>query len=172
MQSTEKKAEARIRELGILIPELPKPLGAYVPFVRTGSLVYISGMLPFKEGKLLMTGRVGDEVSLDDAVVCARTAAINTLAVLKAATGSLDKVRRCVKISGFVSSAEGFFDQPKVINGASDFMVEVFGEAGRHARAAVGVHALPLNAPVEIEFIFEVEDIALEKGGAGLPSSA
>ncbi len=150
--------EEKIKSLGIGLPTIPKPLGSYVPFVRTGNLVYLSGMLPLKDGNLLKTGRVGDTVSLDDAVFCARTAAINALAVLKSAVGSLDNVKRCVKISGFVASSADFTDQPKVINGASDFLFEVFGEAGRHARAAVGVNILPLNSPVEIEFIFEVRE--------------
>jgi enamine deaminase RidA (YjgF/YER057c/UK114 family) len=157
MQNTEMKAEARLQELGIELPAVPKSLGAYVPFVRTGNLVFLSGMLPFKDGKLLHAGRVGEVVSLEDAAVCARLAAINALAVLQAAAGSLDRVKRCVKISGFVASAQDFFDQPKVVNGASELIAEVFGPAGLHARAAVGVNTLPLNSPVEIEFIFEVE---------------
>lgn len=157
MPNTEMGPEERIRELGIELPALPKPLGAYVPFVRTGNLVFLSGMLPFKEGKLIHTGRVGEAVSLEDAAACARLAAINALAVLKSAAGSLDRVKRCVKISGSVASAPDFYDQPKVINGASELIAEVFGPAGLHARAAVGVNSLPLNSPVEIEFIFEVE---------------
>jgi enamine deaminase RidA (YjgF/YER057c/UK114 family) len=148
--------EARLKELGITLPDLPKPLGSYVPFVRTGNLIFISGMLPLKEGKLLASGRVGEAVMLDDAVQCARTAAINSLAVVKSAAGSLDLVRRCVKVTAFVASAPDFVDQPRVVNGASDLMFEVFGDAGKHARAAVGVSILPMNAPVEIEFIFEV----------------
>jgi enamine deaminase RidA (YjgF/YER057c/UK114 family) len=124
--------EEKIKSLGISLPDLPKPLGSYVPFVRTGSLVYLSGMLPLKDGKLLKTGRVGDAVSLDDAVLCARTAAINALAVLKSAVGSLDNVKRCVKISGFVASSADFIEQPKVINGASDFILKFW--RGRKAR--------------------------------------
>jgi enamine deaminase RidA (YjgF/YER057c/UK114 family) len=146
----------KLNELGILLPDLPQPLGSYVPFVRTGNLVFISGMLPLVAGKLEVAGRAGEEVSLDQAVHAARTAAINGLAVLNAAVGGLDKVRRCVKLTGYVASAPDFIDQPKVINGASDLLFEVFGDAGRHARAAVGVHILPMNSPVEIELIFEV----------------
>jgi enamine deaminase RidA (YjgF/YER057c/UK114 family) len=149
--------EEKILSLGIELPELPKPLGSYVPFVRTGNLVYLSGMLPLKEGKLVKTGRVGDSVSLEEAVFCARTAAINGLAVLKSAIGTLEKMRRCIKVSGFVASASDFTDQPKVINGASDFLFEVFGAAGIHSRAAVGVNVLPMDSPVEVEFIFEVK---------------
>ena len=152
----EMKPEDKLQDLGIILPELPRPLGSYVPFVQTGSLVFISGMLPLVSGKLIASGRVGENVSLDEAVQAARTAAINSLAVLKSAIASLDRMKRCVKITGYVASARDFTDQPKVINGASDLLVEVFGEAGRHARAAVGVHILPMDAPVEIAFIFEV----------------
>ncbi|MBI5074218.1 MAG: RidA family protein [Nitrospirae bacterium] len=148
--------EERLKELGLELPDLPKPLGSYVPFVRTGNLVYLSGMLPLENGKLLYSGRIGETVSLDDGIKAARRATVNAIAVLRSAIGSLDALQRCVKVTGFVASAQDFTDQPKVINGASDLLVEVFGEAGRHARAAVGVHILPMNSPVEIEFIFEV----------------
>ena len=150
--------EEKLKELSVELPEIPKPLGSYVPFVKTGNLVYLSGMLPLKDGKLLKTGRVGEALSLEDAILCARTAAINGLAVLKSAIGSLDKVKRCVKITGFVASSDDFTDQPKAMNGASDFIFQVFGEAGMHARAAVGVNILPMNSPVEVEFIFEVRE--------------
>lgn len=150
--------EEKLKTLGIELPVVPNPLGSYIPFVRTGNLIYLSGMLPLKEGKLLKTGRVGESVTLEEAVRCARVSAINALAVLKSAAGSLDNVKRCVRISGFVSSAPDFTDQPKVLNAASDLIFEVFGEPGRHARAAIGVNVLPLNSPVEIEFIFEVRD--------------
>ena len=150
--------EEKLGELGIELPGVPKPLCSYVPFVRTGDLVYLSGMLPLKDGRLLKTGKLGAGVTLEDGVLCARTAAINALAVLKSAIGSLDNVKRCVKISGFVASADDFIDQPKVMNGASDLLFEVFGEAGRHARAAVGVNVLPMDSPVEVEFIFEVKE--------------
>jgi enamine deaminase RidA (YjgF/YER057c/UK114 family) len=149
--------EEKIVSLGIELPDLPKPLGSYVPFVRTGNLVYISGMLPLKKGKLEIAGRVGEQVGLTEANLAARTAAVNSLAVLRAAAGSLNRVKRCVRISGFVSSAPDFTDQPKVVNGASDLIFEVFGEAGLHTRTAVGVNILPLNSPVEIAFIFEIE---------------
>lgn len=148
--------EEKLKERGIELPEMPQPLGSYVPFVRTGNLIYLSGMLPLRNGRLTRTGSVGESVSLDEAVYDARTATLNAIAVLKSAIGRLDNVKRCVKITGFVSSAEGFTDQPKVLNGASDLIFEVFGEAGRHARAAVGVNILPMNSPVEIEFIFEI----------------
>jgi enamine deaminase RidA (YjgF/YER057c/UK114 family) len=150
--------EEKLAELAIELPAVPKPLGSYVPFIRTGNLVYLSGMLPLKDGRLLKTGKLGDGVTLEDGVLCARTAAINALAVLKSAVGSLDNMKRCVKISGFIASADNFIDQPKVMNGASDLLFEVFGEAGRHARAAVGVNVLPMDSPVEVEFIFEVRE--------------
>ncbi len=149
--------EERLKEMGIELPDLPKPLGSYVPFVRSGNLIFLSGMLPLRSGRLTRTGRVGEKVTLDEAVEDARTAAVNGLSVLKSAVGDLGKVRRCVKIAGYVASAPDFTDQPKVMNGASDLLFAVFGEAGRHSRAAVGVSVLPLNAPVEIEFLFEVE---------------
>lgn len=148
--------EERLKQLGIELPEAPKPLGSYVPLVRTGNLVFLSGILPLVEGKLSREGRVGDKVTVDEAREDARTAAINALAILKSNLGTLNKIRRCVKITGYVSSAPGFTEQPNVLNAASDFMFEIFGEVGRHARAAVGANVLPLNSPVELEFIFEV----------------
>lgn len=148
--------EERLKHLGIELPDAPKPLGSYVPLVRTGNLVFLSGILPLVEGKLSREGRVGEKVTVDEAREDARTAAINALAILKSNLGTLNKIRRCVKITGYVSSAPGFTEQPNVLNAASDFMFEIFGEVGRHARAAVGVNVLPLNSPVELEFIFEV----------------
>ncbi len=150
--------EEKLKSLGIELPDAPKPLGSYVPFVKTGNLVYLSGMLPLREGKLTKTGRVGESVSLEEGTEAARTTAINALAVLKSAVGNLDKVKRCVRIEGFVSSAQDFTDQPKVLNGASNFIFEVLGDAGLHTRTAIGVNILPLNSPVEISFMFEVKD--------------
>ncbi len=149
--------EEKLKSLGVELPDAPKPLGAYVPFVKTGNLVYLSGMLPLREGKLTKAGRVGESVTVEEAAGAARTAAINALSVLKSSVGSLDKVKRCVRIEGYVSSAQDFIDQPRVLNGASNFMFEVFGEAGLHTRTAVGVNILPLNSPVEISFIFEIK---------------
>ncbi len=148
--------EEKLKELGLELPEVPKPLGSYVPFVRTGNLVFLSGMLPLREGKLIRQGRVGEKVTVNEALEDAKTAAINALAVLKSNLGSLNKVRRCIKITGYIASAPDFTEQPRVLNAASDLMVEIFGEAGKHARAAVGVNILPLNSPLEIEFIFEI----------------
>ena len=148
--------EDKIKELGIKLSEALKPLGSYVPCVQAGNLLFLSGILPLRNGKLMRTGRVGESVSLDEAREDAKTAAVNALSVLKANIGSLDKVKRCIKITGYVASAPDFTEQPKVLNAASDLMFEIFGEKGRHARAAVGVNVLPLNSPLEIEFIFEV----------------
>jgi len=148
--------EDKLKELGIELSESPKPLGSYVPAVQIGNLVFLSGILPLRSGKLTKTGRVGESVSIDEARDDARTAAINALSALKAHIGILSRVKRCVKITGYVASAPNFTEQPNVLNAASDLLFEVFGEAGRHSRAAVGVNVLPLNSPVEIEFIFEV----------------
>jgi enamine deaminase RidA (YjgF/YER057c/UK114 family) len=148
--------EEKLLELGIKLPENPAPLGSYVPVVRTGNLLFLSGILPLMYGKLRRQGRVGKDISLDEAKEDARTAAINALSILKADIGSLNKVKRCVKITGYVSSAPDFTEQSKVLNAASDLMFGIFGESGKHARTAVGVNVLPLNSPVEIEFIFEV----------------
>jgi len=148
--------EDKLKELGIKLPEAPKPLGSYVPSVQIGNVFYLSGMLPLINGTLIRTGRVGESVSLDEAREDAKTATINALSVLKSSIGNLDKVKRCIKISGYIASAPDFTEQPKVLNAASDLIFEVFGEAGRHVRTAVGVNVLPLNSTVEIEFIFEV----------------
>jgi len=148
--------EERLSDLGLALPAAPKPIGAYVPAVRTGNLLFVSGQLPMREGQLMATGHVGREVSLQEAQACARQAALNALAVVAAEIGGLSKVARIVRITGHVASAPGFTDQPKVLNGASELLVEVFGDAGRHSRAAVGAAELPLGAPVELEMIVEV----------------
>ncbi|MET3807127.1 enamine deaminase RidA (YjgF/YER057c/UK114 family) [Nakamurella sp. UYEF19] len=145
----------RLAELGIELPVAAVPAGSYIPTVRSGSMLYTSGQLPFVDGKLPATGKVGAQVSPEDAKAYARLAAINVLAAAHAAVG-VDNVVRVVKVVGFVASAEGFTAQPGVINGASDLFVEVFGDAGRHARSAVGVAELPLGTPVEVEAILEV----------------
>lgn len=154
------RPEERLRRLGIELPPAPEPLGSYVPAVRAGSLVYLSGVLPLRGGRLEKTGKVGADLTVEEAGKEARQAAINALSILKAAVGSLDRVTRCVKLTGYVASAPGFTAQPSVLNAASDLMAKVFGEAGRHARAAVGVPVLPLDSPVEIEFLFEAPDRA------------
>jgi len=146
---------ARLAELGVTLPSPAKPLAAYVPAVRTGNLVYTSGQLPLVDGKLSHTGKVGAEVTPEDAKTAARTCAVNALAAINALVG-VDNVTRVVKVVGFVASASGFTGQPGVVNGASEFLGEVFGDAGVHARSAVGVAELPLGAPVEVELIVEV----------------
>lgn len=153
--------ETRLEELGLTLPEASAPVANYVPFAVSGtplgSLVFISGQLPLKSGKLLFTGKVGDAVSVGEAVVCARQSALNIIAQVKEACGGdLTRVKRVIKLGGFVAADKDFTDHPKVINGASDLMVDVFGDAGRHARAAVGCPSLPLDAPVEVEAIIEI----------------
>ncbi|MGE5894755.1 MAG: RidA family protein [bacterium] len=150
--------EARLKELGIILPGPPKPLGSYVPCIRTGNLVFLSGMLPLKEGKLLAAGKVGKEVSIEHAQAACRQSVVNALSVLKSFLGDLDRVDQCVKITGYVSSADDFVQQPLVLNAASELLFEIYGDKGRHVRAAVGVSVLPLNSPVEIDFIFAVRD--------------
>ncbi len=145
----------RLADLGITLPEVPAPVAAYVPAVRTGAHIYTSGQLPFADGQLLHTGLVGAEVTPADAVACARQCALNALAAVASQAGGLDAVR-IVKVVGFVASAPGFTAQPQVINGASELIGEVLGVYGVHARSAVGVAALPLDAPVEVEVIAEV----------------
>jgi enamine deaminase RidA (YjgF/YER057c/UK114 family) len=145
----------RLAELGLTLPEVVPPVAAYVPAVRNGSLVWTSGQLPMVGGSLSATGLVGADVTAEDAKDLARTCALNALAAV-GSVADLDSVVRVVKVVGFVASAPGFYGQPGVINGASELLGEVFGEAGRHARSAVGVAVLPLNAPVEVEVVVEV----------------
>lgn len=147
--------DARLAELGIEIPTTSKPVAAYIPAVASGNLVYTSGQLPMVDGALPLTGKVGAEVSADDAKALARTCVLNGLAAARTAIGSLDRITRVVKVVGFVASDPSFSGQPGVINGASELLGEIFGDAGAHARSAVGVAVLPLDAPVEIEFVFE-----------------
>jgi enamine deaminase RidA (YjgF/YER057c/UK114 family) len=148
--------EDRLRELGYDLLSVPKPAGSYVPATSSGSLLFTAGQLPFVEGQLRYTGKVGKEVSVEEAKEAARHCVLNALAAVKAEAGSLDDVRRVVRVTGYVASAAGFNRQPEVINGASDFLGEVFGERGIHARSAVGVAELPLDAPVEVELIVEL----------------
>ncbi|MFG0276207.1 MAG: RidA family protein [Phycisphaerales bacterium] len=147
---------ARLQELGLTLPPAPKPVASYVPSVRSGNLLYVSGQLPFRDGALMATGAVPDAVALEQAQECARQCVLNGLAVAHGALGSIDQIARVVRVGAFVQCHPGYGDQPKVANGASELLAEVFGEAGRHARAAVGSIGLPLNAPVEVEFLFEV----------------
>lgn len=149
--------EQRLKELGVDLPEAAAPAANYVPFVVTGNLVFVSGQIPMREGKLVYTGKVGADLSLEDGQQAARLVGLNIIAQVKAAcNGDLDRVRRCVKLGGFVNCASDFHQHPQVINGASDLMVEVFGDAGRHARFALGANALPFNVAVEIDAVFEI----------------
>jgi enamine deaminase RidA (YjgF/YER057c/UK114 family) len=150
--------DKRLAELGIVLPTPAKPIANYVPWVRTGNLVYISGQGAVRDGKIEYTGKVGDTVSIEDAVASARLTAINIIAHLRdACGGDLDRVKRIVKLLGLVNCTTTFGDHPKVINGASDLMVEVFGDKGRHARSAVGAPSLPFGLSVEVEAIVEIE---------------
>ncbi len=152
------RIDKRLAELGIVLPTPSKPVANYVPWVKTGNLVFISGQGPMRDGKLAYAGKAGDTLPIEDAVAAARLTAINVLAQLRdACGGDLDRVKRIVKLSGFVNCTPAFGDQPKVINGASDLMVEVFGDRGRHARSAVGAPALPFHFSVEVEAIAEIE---------------
>jgi enamine deaminase RidA (YjgF/YER057c/UK114 family) len=146
----------RLKALGITLPAAPAPAGSYVPFVLEGGLLTISGQLPMEDGNVAVKGRLGDAVSLEDGQRAARLCAINILAQAKAALGDLGRIRRCIRLGGFVASTADFTDQPQIVNGASDLIVEVLGAAGRHARAAVGVASLPRGAAVEVEALFSV----------------
>ena len=151
------RVDARLKDLKIELSSPPAPAANYVPFKRAGSLVFISGQVPSANGKDQFTGQVGGELSLEQGQQAARLCAVNVLAQLKVAVGGdLDKVVICVRLGGFVNAVAGFGQQPQVINGASDLMVEVFGEAGRHSRAAIGCGSLPRNVPVEVDAVFEV----------------
>jgi len=147
--------EDRLKELGMKLPSVSKPVAAYVPAVVTGNLVFTAGQLPFVDGALEATGKVGAEVSAEDAARLARTCVLNALAAASGVIGSLDRVTRIVKVVGFVASTPDFTGQPGVVNGASELLGEIFGEPGQHARSAVGVAVLPLDAPVEIELVVE-----------------
>jgi enamine deaminase RidA (YjgF/YER057c/UK114 family) len=148
--------EEKLAELGLKLPDVAKPVAAYVPAVRTGNLVYTSGQLPLREGTLIATGKVGADVTAEVAVECAQQCALNALAAVKAEIGDLANVTRVVKAVAFIASSTDFTGQPRVANGASELFGQVFGEIGQHARSAVGVPVLPLDAPVEVELIVEV----------------
>ena len=148
--------EERVEELGLSIPQVPKPVAAYVPAVRTGSYIYTSGQLPMRGGTLIATGKVGGEVSAEQGVECAQQCALNAIAAVKSVIGDLSNVVRVVKVVAFIASTPDFTGQPGVANGASELIGKVFGEAGQHARSAVGTPVLPLDAPVEVEMVVEV----------------
>ena len=147
----------RLRSLGLTLPPPAEPVGSYVPAQKTGAEVYTSGQLPMREGRLTCTGKVGSQVTLDDAAAAAELAALNAVSAVASVAGGIDRIEQIVRVCVFVNSAAGFTDQPKVANGASDLLGKVFGQAGRHARSAVGVAELPLDAAVELELIARVE---------------
>jgi enamine deaminase RidA (YjgF/YER057c/UK114 family) len=148
--------EERLADLGLTVPEVATPVAAYIPAVRSGNHVFTSGQLPMRDGELMLTGKVGGEVSQEEAVECARQCGLNALAAVRAEVGDLSSIKRIVKVVAFVASTPDFTGQPLVANGVSELFGEVFGEAGRHARSAVGVSVLPLDAPVEVELVVEV----------------
>ena len=148
--------EQRLEEMGLSVPEVAKPVASYVPAVRSGHHVFTSGQLPMRQGQLITTGKVGGEVTAEEAVECARQCALNALAAVRAEIGELSNIKRIVKVTAFVASTPDFTGQPGVANGASELFGEVFGEIGQHARSAVGVPVLPLDAPVEVELVVEI----------------
>jgi enamine deaminase RidA (YjgF/YER057c/UK114 family) len=148
--------EERLADLGLAVPDVAAPVAAYVPAVRTGSYVYTSGQVPLRDGELISTGKVGSDVSPEEAHECARQCALNALAAVRSQVGELSAVTRVVKVVGYVASAPDFTGQPQVVNGASELLGQVFGDIGQHARSAVGVAVLPLDAPVEVELVVEV----------------
>jgi enamine deaminase RidA (YjgF/YER057c/UK114 family) len=148
--------EKRLAEMGLAVPEVAKPVASYVPAVRSGNHVFTSGQLPMREGQLITTGKVGGEVTAEEAVECARQCALNALAAVRAEIGELSRIKKIVKVVAFVASTPDFTGQPGIANGASELFGDVFGEIGQHARSAVGVPVLPLDAPVEVELIVEV----------------
>jgi len=147
----------KLQQMGLELPEPPRPVAAYVPTVRTGNLVFVSGQVPRERGEMKYRGHLGANLSVEEGRAAARLCALNALSAVKQEIGDLDRIRRVVKVTGFVASAAGFTDQPKVVDGASLFLAELLGEKGKHARAAVGVNELPLGAAVELEMIVEVE---------------
>lgn len=148
--------EEKLNELGITIPEAPKPLASYIPVTRSGNLIFTAGQIPMSNGELKFKGKVGREQSLEDGIRAAELCTVNCLSVINSEIENLDKIKKIVKVTVFVNSADGFSDQPKVANGASDLLVKVFGEKGKHVRSAVGVNELPIDSAVEIEMIVEV----------------
>jgi enamine deaminase RidA (YjgF/YER057c/UK114 family) len=150
------QAEAKLKELGITLPNPPKPVAAYLPAVKVGDLLFLSGTTCYEDGKLLYIGRVGTDLSLEQGYIAARQAVLNLLSVIKATLGDLNQVKRVVKLNGYVNSSQDFDRQPEVINGASELLEELFGQAGKHARTAIGVSNLPAHIPVEIELIIQV----------------
>ena len=154
------RIEEQLRKLGLTLPAPPQPVATYIPACLAGDLLFVSGVLPFHEGKLSVQGKLGQELSVQDGYRAARLALLNGLAIVNHELGSLDRVKRIVRLTGHVSSAPGFAEQPAVVNGASDLLVELFGENGRHARLALGAAELPLHAPIELELIVQTYEKA------------
>jgi enamine deaminase RidA (YjgF/YER057c/UK114 family) len=148
--------EKQLEHLGIELPAAPQPVANYIPAVQAGDLLFLSGVIPTRAGQVVVTGKLGRELSIEQGKEAARIALLNALAIVRQELGSLDRVRKIVRMVGHVASAEGFVQHPAVINGASDLLVQIFGEAGRHARVALGAAELPLNAPIELELIVQV----------------
>jgi enamine deaminase RidA (YjgF/YER057c/UK114 family) len=151
--------DERLAQLGVTLPAAPRPVGSYVPAKQAGDLVFVSGVLPFKDGKVQKPGKLGGVLTVADGADAARLALLNALAIVQQEVGSLDRVKSIVRMVGHVASAEGFVNQPAVLNGASDLLVEIFGEAGRHARLALGAAELPLHAAVELELIVQIHSV-------------
>ena len=148
--------ETRLTELGLQLPSPPQPVATYIPAVQAGDLLFLSGVVPFRDGKLALAGKLGTDLTVEQGYEAARIALLNALAIVRKELGTLDRVTKVVRMVGHVASADGFIQQPAVVNGASDLLVKIFDEAGRHARVAVGAAELPLNAPVELEIILQV----------------
>ena len=155
------QVEAKLRELGFTLPNPPKPVAAYLPAVQVGDLLFLSGTTCYEDGKLLYTGRVGTDLTLEQGYIAARQTALNLLSVIKATLGDLNRVKRVVKLNGYVNSATDFDRQPAVINGASELLEQIFGERGRHARTSIGVSDLPGHIPVEIEMVVQIHPSTL-----------
>lgn len=149
--------EKRIRSLGLELPDVPKPVASYVPAVRSGNYIFTSGQIPFVKGELKYKGKVGRDLTLEEGYECAKVTVLNCLAAIKSVIDDLDQIKQVVRVTGFINSAPGFQDQPKVLNGASDLLVEIFGERGKHSRLALGTSELPLGAAIEIDLIVEIQ---------------
>jgi enamine deaminase RidA (YjgF/YER057c/UK114 family) len=149
--------EEKLKAMGITLPETPKPMAAYIPAIQTGDLIFTSGQIPILKGELKYKGKLGAEISKQDGYEAARQCAINALSAIRSLIGNLDKIEQVIKVVGFVASANGFTEQPAVVNGASELLLAVFGEKGKHARSAIGVAELPLGVPVEVEMVVQVK---------------
>jgi len=152
--------EEKIKELGYMLPEAVKPVGAYTPALKIGNLLFLSGILPFVDGKLLKTGKVGKDLTIEEAQNEAIKVVLNALAIVKDHAGGLENIKQCIKITGYVATTSDFTEHPKVLNSASEFLMKIFGDKGKHCRVAVGVCSLPFNSPLEMDFIFELRNFS------------